>query len=448
MLKIFLSFCVGLSVQAWGLTASLPVTLSVTEPEQIFEHSKVAVNNRGDAAVIWSAASNESDKRTLKFASKKANERWQGFERISQEHADIGAFGLVVDEKGKITVSCSIADDDKSFSLFQVLQKAGHIWSCPLYFRINENKSVSTSFALSNQGEAMLVKTNVTQDAASLQTMSASFQGLDAQMVDIFTASRDLSLPRLFAGEDGSLAAFWLSENKCYCTVYRAGKWTEIQEVCDVPGAVFYFTAAVGNQGEMAVCFEMDSQIYAAYFEDNSWSPLVSIAPLFQPQHTPAAVRRFSEEPGLAVDEQGNAMIIWGAGNGAKPFNVTYKAQGQESVVLELPRLPGRNFNGKIKNDHIGNFVAVWQNVEEKEIAVYCAAYSTKTGWWTDPVRLSPDKIVCMEPDFAINSDGQGIVSWHAHFSPEDQRIQVVHLNTKSEPMAFCAPGTCSRHGR
>jgi len=148
-----------------------------------------------------------------------------------------------------------------------------------------------------------------------------------------------------------------------------------------------------------------------------------------QPWSSPIALAKRSK---ISIDEQGNILVAWKVKEGRKkvPY-AAYKPVNQEwAAPIRLSSGAQECGNLRVKPDHQGSFVVLWNELQKKQVSIRGASLSTATKEWTS-ATISPEGQDCGDFKFAFNKKGQGIIVWTTTWDTEDFYVQVAELNVR-----------------
>jgi hypothetical protein len=150
------------------------------------------------------------------------------------------------------------------------------------------------------------------------------------------------------------------------------------------------------------------------------------------------------EPPGVAMDNAGNATVVWtqtsAAGSTAQA--ATWPAGGPAfSAPVDLSAT-GEVSSPQVATNATGETVAVWEHVDTNTRFVQ-AAIRPAGGGFSPPADLSLFGGDAIAPQVAIDADGNAVAVW-ARF---DGATRVVQIGTRPRDGTFGLPGTLSLAG-
>lgn len=121
--------------------------------------------------------------------------------------------------------------------------------------------------------------------------------------------------------------------------------------------------------------------------------------------------------PDVAIDQMGNAIVVWGQFDGSQPSGHLAHAWANRYDAdvgwgtARLLETDTTHFAGdpRVGMDGSGNAVVVWSQTAENDVSVWTARYSVSSGWGVAEWVPEADGV---EPDLAVNDIGQAIIVW------------------------------------
>ncbi len=130
--------------------------------------------------------------------------------------------------------------------------------------------------------------------------------------------------------------------------------------------------------------------------------------------------------PEVAVDPDGNVMVIWGQWYGSDTCGSKYDLWANYYNIITGWDTPQRieNIAGTtgwydIGNDDNGNFIVAWYNMDScgsRVSRIWASRYVKGVGWGTAEA-IDPSPVDDSEPNIAVNSSGNAVVVWHQNDS-------------------------------
>jgi IPT/TIG domain len=217
------------------------------------------------------------------------------------------------------------------------------------------------------------------------------------------------NLPQVAVDAQGDAVATWLRSNGSTDVVEAAlrpagGSWQAPVVVADAGGFGIPYVA-VDSEGDAVAVWERDNGaggvVEAATLPvGGSWQAPVVVS---------AAGHRGSQ-PRVAVDAQGDAVVVWDGGSGfpteveaaSRPAGGSWQAP----VVIST----ADSTWARVAIDSQGDAVAVWERSAGNNNSVTEAASRPAGGFWQAPVVISPG--YGENPGVAIDSQGDAVAVW------------------------------------
>jgi len=129
----------------------------------------------------------------------------------------------------------------------------------------------------------------------------------------------------------------------------------------------------------------------------------------------------FSDEPQVAMDCQGNAVAVWinrDAGEGDKHVIQAKRfilGSGWQATPTTLSPIDNNSIQPQVAMDCQGNAVAVWTNIDAGEggkDVIQAKSFIVGSGWQADPTTLSPTDDNSDQPQVAMDCQGNAVAVW------------------------------------
>lgn len=165
-------------------------------------------------------------------------------------------------------------------------------------------------------------------------------------------------------------------------------------------------------------------------------------------QPSPDAVQAASAEdgfflaPDIAVDRQGNAVLVWygeTAGQAVPDVEVYARRYGPDGAPLGPAfhvnaTAAGNQRRPAVAVDPTGAFVVVW---DTNTSTVWARRFAPDGAPLTGDIRVSPqDSLPHRDPDVAVAADGTFLVAWQLTSSGGDDDVVVRRFNRDGTPLS------------
>lgn len=214
---------------------------------------------------------------------------------------------------------------------------------------------------------------------------------------------------------DGANAQVFISE-------YRGGAWTHPSGLSDNispdgQDAFDNFDVAMDNNGNAIIAWEQNdgakSQIFKSEYRGGAWTHPADLNAHISPDGQDAEI------PQVAMDDNGNAIIVWLQNDGAvrQIFKSEYR-----SGAWDHPADLSDNISPdgqaavypQVGMDAAGNAIIAWQQSDGANGQIFKSEY--RNGGWNHPADLnaniSPDGQDADWPRMAMNASGEAIITW------------------------------------
>lgn len=436
MNKILMMACLSLSLQAFGLRCSKPVTLS---DDQIDTVSKpvIAANEKGDAVVIWSVSQDEEE--AIQVSFKTMDNLWSAPQTLSPWEERVFSKNAVMDAEGKISLCWGMYKDGKNYTCYGQ-KNSDEFWISPINVYHTSYYSIARKVQLLPNGEIIFIG-----EQDELGDMMETGKEVPYQLINTSTF-----LPyyhpfiRTFINSRGDGLVVWREWEKTSdvlkCCWYGDEKRSSPQVIYPAPylGGGYGLRLVVSDHEKdhlAAVCWaipeKMDGEqaegVQVVTYADGQWSSIEDI------RIEDAEV----EDHRIAMNRQGDVLLVCHLKRGKEHLlRAAYKPKGQ-NWVCSMPSLPaeGKMELRSVTSDSDGNFVVLWESYQEVlkhlnlegRLSIYGTVFSAKNQTLSDPVLLSSPALSCWKPSLALAEQGHGWLSWKASNGFE-MAIQVAEL--------------------
>ncbi|MBI5635245.1 MAG: DUF1565 domain-containing protein [Nitrospirae bacterium] len=232
-------------------------------------------------------------------------------------------------------------------------------------------------------------------------------------------------MPRITAGANGAVVSVWEQFDgtrwRIFKGEFRNNLWmypSSLTDALSPAGSNAANAKAVMNSnGNTIVVWEQwdgaNWQIFKGEFRSNKWTKPTKLTANISPNGSNAV------NANVAMDNKGNAIIVWEQWDGAnwQIFKSEYRGG-----VWKRPGLLSANMspngtdaaNPQVAMDNNGNAIIVWEQWDGANWQIFKNEY--RGGVWKKPGKLSlnisPDGTDAVNPQVAMNSIGGALIAW------------------------------------
>lgn len=416
--------CVALVSSADAATAwGPPVTLS--SPAEIAFNPDLAVNESGDAKVVWQSYANPN----VRGAAKGAHGGWDPAVTISTGEADEFIPSIGIDAHGDSTAVWG-AYEGLSFRAIETadgLVQGG--WGSPVRLFTSEEGGIGgPQVAVNADGDAVAVWAHA-EESGSGQTMVIESArrpagGEWSPAVAIASSEPELGYLSIVLDAGGQATAIWEGDEGVETASWpTVGGWTS--PVVLSTGGGTEPRVAVNPAGEavaiwrdfVGTSFEIDTASKPAA---GGWTAAARLS----------TSGGYESQPHVAVDSAGNAVAVWGAPVATREEEVqsATRPAGEEwgdSVGVSLSRCEEK-LKPRVAMEGDGTAVAIWDCFQRSTHGVIESASAPLGGEWSLPEQIS-DHNRFSQLELRADSDG-AVAVWHAYFEKiEGATLAPVH---------------------
>ncbi len=240
--------------------------------------------------------------------------------------------------------------------------------------------------------------------------------------------------PEVAMDDNGDAIVVWKqsdgTNNQMFKSEYWGGVWTHPSGLTDniSPDGQHVYSpqVAMDNNGNaIVVWYQSDGandQIFMSEYRGGTWTHPSGLSDNISPNGT----KSFS--PQVAMDDNGNAIVVWNQNDGAN--NQIFKSEYRGSAWTHPSGLSdnistdGTNaYDSQVEMDNNGNAIVVWYQSDGTNDQIFMSEY--RGGAWTHPSSLtdniSPDGTGASYPQVAMGDNGDAIVVWYQSDGANDQ---------------------------
>jgi hypothetical protein len=451
--------CVVVALLAAPRANAAPAWLApadVSEEGQKAAGPQVAFDKQGDAVVVWERR--EGTDNSVQAAFRPAGGAWQAPAMFST--CDEGACEpqVAFDVQGDAVVVWD-AYNGAHFNVQSAFKPAGGAWQASVYLSSNEAPGADhPQVAFDAQGDALAIWNRQGPWGGAVQESFRPVGGAWQAPVNI-TAAEEGDDPQIAFDKQGNALALWWS--------FEGGDIDEwvLESASMPPGGQWQAPVAVSAPdlaGSPHIAFDAQGDAVAVWDgwthgflshrvaqsafrpAGGAWHAPVDISEVVSEGDEPD--NREASEPDVAVDEQGNAIVVWGRAFGVQ---AAFRAAGgtwQAPVDLSTPFESASN--PRVVFDVQGNVIAVWSlqpSIGAPNIIQ--SAFKPAVGAWQAPVDLSDESHSAYEPQVAFDGQGDAVAVWngeggiqgagYAAAGPHLNSLSIPTEGTVGQPIAF-----------
>jgi hypothetical protein len=248
---------------------------------------------------------------------------------------------------------------------------------------------------------------------------------------------RRAELPQVAMDNNGNAIIVWQQYNganyQIFKSVYKNGVWIHPSNLTDHISSDAYDAhnpqVAMDNNGNAIIVWEqnngIDSQIFKSEYRGGIWANPVKLADITSP-----FLSGWDLLPHVAMDNNGNAIIVWQQDDGAgwQVFKSEY-GNGVWTNPLSLTdhiSLDGYSAgSSQVAMDNNGNAIIVWGQSDGTNSQIFKS--ECRGGIWTNPSsiadHISLNGQEAYSPQVAMDNNGNAIIVWDQYNGNGDWRI-------------------------
>jgi uncharacterized protein YheU (UPF0270 family) len=245
----------------------------------------------------------------------------------------------------------------------------------------------------------------------------------------ISVAGLDAAVPRVAMDNNGNAIIVWQqlddsANMQIYKSEYRNGGWTHPTNLATDTISVAGENAvaprvAMDNNGNAIIVWghtvDADWLLYKSEYRNGGWTNPADLAA------NAIDVGLFTDFPTLAMDDNGNAIIVWSEKEPTPTvFSQVYKLEYRNdswNSAADAVSIAGQGYPNypQVAMDNNGNAIITWKQWGDLDFQIYKSEY--RDAGWKHPTSLAADAISVdgQSADFpgvAMNDDGNSIIIW------------------------------------
>jgi hypothetical protein len=400
-----------------GTNGGSPAETNAYEPQ-------VAMNNNGNAVIVWRQSDGTNNQI---FKSEFRDGTWDTYAALTSATAstsgtDVDRPRSATDSNGNVVVVWQQTDGINS-RIYKSEYRNG-AWNTPAVISTDTtNPSVTKAYepqvAMDNNGNAIIAW----QQAYGPDTRiykSEYRNGAWDTPATMSTAGVEADTPWVAMNDSGDAVVVWqqseVDNNRIVKNEYRNGAW-DTPATMTTGGVMASPQAAMDNRGDVVLVWqEFDvtvkaNQIFMSdyRYRDNigAWTWDNTLSDICTDGYD-------AESPQIAMDSNGNAIIVWQENNGT--YNQIYKreyrngAWDTSSPGISISPDGFNAENPQIAQDTNGNAVIVWRQFDGAFNRIGMCEY--RNALWSDWTLISTAGVEADSPQVAMNNNGNAVIVW------------------------------------
>ncbi len=196
---------------------------------------------------------------------------------------------------------------------------------------------------------------------------------------------------------------------------------------------------AMDNNGNSIIAWGQsdgtNQQIYMSTYSNGSWTHPTDLT-----TDAISVAGQNARNPHVAMDINGNAIIVWEQSDGANPqiYMSEYRSGSwthPTSLTTDTISVAAQQaYSPQVSMDNNGNAIIVWGQSDGKNWQIYMSEY--RNGSWTHPRDLATDAISvagqnAYSPQVAMDNHGNAIITWNQFtlHPPSGQLVSQIYMS-------------------
>jgi|GEM_PF-6008288 len=415
MIKYMFIFWLGFVTHLCGF--HITKTISVSDPDlDEVNGSQLAFNDKGDIVLLWNAKVN--NKSALQLSEKVNGCSWSKTQTLSSWGEEISNTGIHLDSKGVTSIWWK--DTESKETTLHLIQKP--LKEENLNYSMLPSSIFSEGVILTNGNFAQITSDlnysninvcgNITK---SLHIREYSPSQRPSAINNFTKMQLVLDIPSFISNHKTHEFVVWTEQDlSLNCSWYKDGQWSLPEKLGNLPNtaSVVNNTSGVIDQkgrGALAIpLFDQSSNemnFFVTSFSEGVFSPVQEIGN-----------NEFAVGPNCSINQFGDIFIVWtSAYDKLGHVGAAYKLHNQEEFTLvDTTNLDGDNLFPIVRCKPTGDFIILWENIEENDVASLCGIqFSIDKQNFLPPIKLYSGKGGDLHfQDFLVSGEDQGIITW------------------------------------
>jgi hypothetical protein len=299
-------------------------------------------------------------------------------------------------------------------------------------------KALGLAGVLNNPGDQITLGTNTLFEVNAAGQVELVVNGKHYRLVtqgwinpftvydNISPDGQDTNYPQVAMDNNGNAIIVWQQSDgsnlQVFKSEYRGGVWTNPSSLTDniSPDGqdTYYPQVAMDNSGNAIIIWEQYNgskyQVFKSEYRGGVWTNPSSLSDNISPDGQDA------NYPQVAMDNNGNAIITWYQSDGAnwQIFKSEYRSgvwTNPSSLTDNISPDGQDAYNPQMAMDNNGNAIITWCQSDGSKYQIFKSEF--RGGVWTHPSSLSDnisqDGQDAHNPQVAMDNNGNAIITWY-----------------------------------
>lgn len=407
--KVSAAFLLTISTGSMEAAWTTPTAISSSNSDQV----QVIVAPAGDAVAVWQGY--DGINYVIQSSSLPFGGSWSSFQTLSAPDWDAQAPSVAVDRLGNAVSVWSRFDGNYSIVQGAKLPYGGS-WSAPVNISSSGANADSPKIAMDDLGtigNAVAVWHRFNGTNFIVQSSELHQGGSWSPATNITPSGQDALIPNVAVDPNGNALAI--------CARYDGTDFTSRSAIALQgenwgPSFVISEPGLTVSGGSLSLDFEGDGTMVWSQFDGANFVIQASVVPYGGSASAPQTLSLPGQDaytPMIDADLAGHAVVVWVRFDGSNYIaqSVTRQLDGSWSTPVDLSHLGVSVVNVGVAVDVSGNAVAIWDETDGTNFAVYSAGASYN-GTWSAPANVSTPGNYAYRPSVAIDSSGNAVAIW------------------------------------
>ncbi|MDG5499607.1 Ig-like domain-containing protein [Marinobacter sp. BGYM27] len=397
----------------WG------TSVSIANGASSFDAQQVAVDAAGNALVVWVQSS------SIYFSRySAASSTWDGASLLETSTEIAGVPQVAFDGTGNALVVWAQSDGTANSIYSNRYSAADDTWGGATLIEHSDEYATrpTVAFDADDNAVVMWVQSNGTYKGlyASRYIDIDDLWGTPSLVSNTNVNVNDDDPSDLAVAANGDAVAVWSESGDLYANRYTVAtkSWGTPVSLENLSTSVYEGQAAIDASGNILVVwgqrFNSVNRVYANRYSaaKEMWSGEILLD----------EADFFADNPDVAIDPSGNALVVWFQANAPTVVSVFAKrytiADDSWSGAVEIETSSVDAFLPQVAMDANGNALAVWSEEDGSgNTTIHANRYASASASWGSDILIQSDSESGENPRLAVGANGEAMAVWQQYGS-------------------------------
>jgi len=351
---------------------------------------QVAMDDNGNAIIVWSQSDGSNYQIfKSEYRSGTWTHPASLTDNISPDGQDASSPQVAMDDNGNAVIVWSQYDGSINYQIFKSEYRSG-AWTHPASLSDNISPDGQSAFnpqvAMDDNENVVIVwRQSDGNDISQIfksEYRSGSWTHPASLSDNISPDGQDARYPQVAMDDNGNAVIVWRQYGQIFKSEYRSGSWTHPASLSDNISpdgqSAFNPQVAMDDNGNAVIVWRQfdgsNYQIFKSEYRSGSWAHPASLSDNISPDGYDAY------DPQVAMDDNGNAVIVWYQSDGSysQIFKSEYRAGSwahPASLTDNISPDGQHAYEPQVAMDDNGNAVIVWTQYDGSNWQIFKSEY-------------------------------------------------------------------------